>query len=117
MLILARHVASLSSIVTGRSPNATELSGESVRHPIPNTRHPIPIMAIHLPTASYSLTLRLNIHNQPGMLGRIASAIGAAGGDIGAVDIVGVAKDHIVRDLTVDARDEHHGDAIVAAVK
>src|SRR5437588_8526524 len=74
-------------------------------------------MATHLPTASYSLTLRLNIQNQPGMLGRIASAIGAAGGDIGAVDIVGVGKGHIVRDLTVDARDERHGDAIVAAVK
>src|SRR6185436_7403238 len=74
-------------------------------------------MADYLPTASYSLTLRLNIHNRPGMLGRITSAIGAAGGDIGAVDIVGVAKEHIIRDLTVDARDETHGEAIVATVR
>jgi malate dehydrogenase (oxaloacetate-decarboxylating) len=51
------------------------------------------------------------------MLGRIASAIGEAGGDIGAVDIVGVAKEHIIRDLSVDARDETHGEAIVAAVR
>src|SRR5947207_5683245 len=74
-------------------------------------------MTDFLPTASYSLTLRLNIHNRPGMLGRIASAIGAAGGDIGAVDIVGVAKEHLVRDVTVKARDERHGEAIVEAVK
>src|SRR4029079_4894564 len=31
--------------------------------------------------------------------------------------IVGVAKDHIVRDLTVDARDERHGEAIVTVVR
>ena len=39
------------------------------------------------PSASYSLTVRLEIKNRPGMLGRVASAIGQAGGDIGAVDL------------------------------
>lgn len=32
------------------------------------------------PSASYSLTLRLAIKNRPGMLGRVAMAIGQAGG-------------------------------------
>jgi len=40
------------------------------------------------PSASYSVTIRLQIRNRPGMLGRVASAIGGAGGDIGAVDLV-----------------------------
>jgi malate dehydrogenase (oxaloacetate-decarboxylating) len=40
------------------------------------------------PSASYSFTIRLRIVNRPEMLGRVASAIGGAGGDIGAVDLV-----------------------------
>ena len=42
------------------------------------------------PTASHSLTVRLEIRNQPGMLGKITSAIGKGGGDIGAIDVVGI---------------------------
>src|SRR6184192_290615 len=65
------------------------------------------------PSASYSFTIRLQIANRPGMLGRVASAIGEAGGDIGAVDLVESGRDSILRDLTVKARDSEHGQAIV----
>src|SRR2546426_2272349 len=65
------------------------------------------------PSASYSLTVRLEITNRPGMLGRVTSAIGKAGGDIGAVDLVEVGKSTITRDLTFKARDENHGTQIV----
>jgi malate dehydrogenase (oxaloacetate-decarboxylating) len=37
------------------------------------------------PSAQYSLTIRVEIANRPGMLGRVAGAIGDAGGFIGAV--------------------------------
>ena len=40
-----------------------------------------PLMAAS-PSASYSITVRLEIRNEPGMLGRVALAIGEAGGDI-----------------------------------
>jgi malic enzyme len=66
-----------------------------------------------LPSASYSLTVRLQITNRPGMLGRVASAIGDAGGDIGPVDLVESGCDRIIRDLTVKARDSEHGQEIV----
>jgi malate dehydrogenase (oxaloacetate-decarboxylating) len=69
------------------------------------------------PSASYSLTLRAAIKNRPGMLGRLTSAIGEAGGDIRAVDLVELIKDIIVRDFTINARDEQHGQAIVAAIR
>jgi malate dehydrogenase (oxaloacetate-decarboxylating) len=59
--------------------------------------------------ASYSLTLRVRIVNRSGMLGLITSAIGEAGGDIGAVDIVEVTEGWLIRDLTVNARDDAHG--------
>ncbi|MBI3457133.1 MAG: NAD-dependent malic enzyme [Candidatus Rokubacteria bacterium] len=69
------------------------------------------------PSASYSITVRVEIRNRPGMLGRVTSAIGDAGGDIGAVDIVELVKDHIIRDFTINARDEQHGQEIVAAIR
>ena len=69
------------------------------------------------PSASYSLTVRAAIKNRPGMLGMVTSAIGEAGGDIRAVDLVELVKDVIVRDLTINARDETHGHDIVEAIR
>ncbi len=68
------------------------------------------------PNASYSLTLRIKIHNRPGKLGEITTAIGRAGGDIEAVDIVSVGKDFLIRDITVNAYSEKHDEEIVTAV-
>ncbi len=57
------------------------------------------------PSAQYSLTLRVEIDHLPGMLGKVASAIGEAGGTIGAVDLVQVDGPHTVRDITVETGD------------
>jgi len=57
------------------------------------------------PSAQYSLTLRVEIDHRPGMLGKVASAIGDAGGTIGAVDLVQVDGDHTIRDITVETGD------------
>src|SRR5436190_20270498 len=69
------------------------------------------------PSASYSLTVRLAIQNRSGMLGRVAMAIGNAGGDIGAVDLVESGRDRIIRDITINARDSVHGMQIVNRLK
>jgi len=69
------------------------------------------------PNPSYSLTLRIEYPNQVGMLGRITSLIGTAGGDIGAIDIVQSAKGAMTRDITFSAADEVHGKAIVESVR
>ncbi len=69
------------------------------------------------PSASYSLTVRLEITNRPGMLGRVTSAIGKAGGDIGAIDLVQVGKTTITRDLTFKTSDEGHGQQIVDKIR
>jgi len=47
------------------------------------------------PSACYGFTIRLQTRNRPGMLGRVASAMGEAGGDIGAVDIPSVFREHV----------------------
>lgn len=69
------------------------------------------------PSASYSLTMRLKINNVTGTLGRVTSRIGDLGGDIGAIDIAGVGKNHIIRDITVNVRDQEHGDDIVKELR
>jgi malate dehydrogenase (oxaloacetate-decarboxylating) len=68
------------------------------------------------PSAQYSLTIRVQIADQPGMLGRVASAIGNAGGAIGAVDLVSVDQSHTLRDITVAAADSSEWEPIVAAI-
>ena len=69
------------------------------------------------PSAQYSLTIRVEIAHRPGMLGEVATAIGRAGGTIGAVDLVEVTEDgHTLRDITVDAADSAHWPGIVEAI-
>jgi malate dehydrogenase (oxaloacetate-decarboxylating) len=68
------------------------------------------------PSAQYSLTFRVEIADRPGMLGRVASAIGQAGGRIGAVDLVEVKEGVLLRDITVDTAGAEHGDTILTAL-
>src|SRR5207249_3447091 len=72
---------------------------------------------INAPSASYSVTVRLEIENKPGMLGKVTSAIGKAGGDIGAIDLVEVGKTTITRDLSVKASDERHAQQVVEKIR
>ncbi|MBU6361356.1 MAG: NAD-dependent malic enzyme [Chloroflexi bacterium] len=69
------------------------------------------------PSASYSLTIRTETTNRPGMLGLITTTIGQEGGDIGAIDIANAANGKMMRDITVAARDEAHGETIVAHLR
>ncbi len=68
-------------------------------------------------SASFSATIRVRISDAPGAFGRLASAIGDAGGSLGAIDLVRVEKDTKVRDVTVDAADADHLDRIVESVR
>jgi malate dehydrogenase (oxaloacetate-decarboxylating) len=69
------------------------------------------------PSASYSMTVRLEIRNRTGMLGKVTSAIGQAGADIGAVDLVQMGAKTVLRDITFSARDEKHGHSVVEALR
>jgi malate dehydrogenase (oxaloacetate-decarboxylating) len=69
------------------------------------------------PSASYSLTLRVRLSSRAGSLGELTMAIGRAGGDIGAIDIVTVGNNYIIRDITVSSVSSTHGEQIVEAVK
>ena len=69
------------------------------------------------PSASYSLTIRVVVPSAPGSFARVAAAIGEAGGDLGAIDLVRAGREGTVRDVTVNASDSDHGKGIVEAVR
>ena len=69
------------------------------------------------PNEVYSITMRVRVVKQPGMLGRVSAAIGAVGGIIGAVDIVESTPTQTVRDITVSASSVEHEEQIAAAVR
>jgi malate dehydrogenase (oxaloacetate-decarboxylating) len=70
-----------------------------------------------IPSASYSITLRVEFLHRAGSLGKVLMAVGEAEGMVGAVDIVRMGQERSTRDITVNARDSEHGRRIVAAVE
>ena len=72
---------------------------------------------IKTPSPSYSIIIRLEIVSKPGMLGKVTSAIGKAGGDIGAVDIVGFKKNITIRDIIVSVADVPMGQKVVEELR
>jgi malate dehydrogenase (oxaloacetate-decarboxylating) len=68
-------------------------------------------------SASFSAVLRVHLEDVPGTFGRLAAAIGAAGGLLDAIDLVRVEGGEKVRDVTVLADNAGHMDAIAQAVR
>jgi malate dehydrogenase (oxaloacetate-decarboxylating) len=70
-----------------------------------------------VPSASYSITMRVHLSSDPKGLGKVTTAIGEAGGGVTAVDIVESHATTMVVDLTVNAADGAQAEAITAAVE
>jgi len=68
-------------------------------------------------SAQFSIILRLELLRRPGSLGRLTSAIGEAGGQIGAIDILVQGEDKTLREITVDCSDREHWDQVVRVVE
>ncbi|MFZ5827893.1 MAG: malic enzyme-like NAD(P)-binding protein [Bacillota bacterium] len=62
------------------------------------------------------LILRLEIQNTGAIFSYIATAIGATGGDILAVDLIQVRKDVVIRDITIGVENREHGDRVIQAI-
>ena len=68
------------------------------------------------PSAQYRLTIRVKLDDSQGILGQVTSAIGEAGGIVGAVDLVEVDGAHSLRDIVVDASGREHWSRIIDAI-
>jgi len=75
------------------------------------------IMADRTPGVAYSITVRSEYPNIPGMLGKITSAIGEAGGSAQGVDVVQTSKSEMVRDFTINTSGHDHAIRVVDAIK
>jgi len=77
---------------------------------------PVKLERDPVPSASYSLTLRIQIPQRPRAFAAVAGAIGDVGAILGAIDLVRVEPAAVVRDVTVACADAAHGEAVVTAV-
>ncbi len=62
-------------------------------------------------------TLRVHIQDQPGYLGRLCTAIGQAGGNIGEIETISLGLTRNTRDLTVYVDDEAQLQRVAEAVQ
>jgi len=69
------------------------------------------------PSSSFSATVRVRLDDHPGSFARLAAAIAAEGGSLGAIDLVRVEKKTKIRDVVILASDSTHLDEIVTAVE
>src|SRR5665647_3439430 len=74
-------------------------------------------MVMIQPSAGNMLTLRVSLQRVPGTLGKLTSALGAAGGLLDAIDIIEHQPHSIVRQIQVETRGEAHGLEVVAAAR
>jgi len=70
-----------------------------------------------LPAATYTFSFQAQYANKPGMLARIAQAVGECGGNIGDIDVIRSTGNTIVREISVSARDSDHAREIVEHVR
>jgi malate dehydrogenase (oxaloacetate-decarboxylating) len=68
-------------------------------------------------SASFSVTIRVRLADRPGAFADLARAIADAGGLLDAIDLVRVEEGTKIRDVTIQATDADHADAIVRAVQ
>ena len=68
------------------------------------------------PTPAYSITIKVSLGNRPGTLGRFATAIGDAGGNIAAIPGFEAKGPVVMREIDVLAKSPEHARQIVSAV-
>ena len=80
---------------------------------LPDSAHPRP-----LPTsASYAITVRVYAEPSPAVVGRLATAVGAAGGLVTAIDVSESRSDRVTVDVTCSATNGEHAAEIVDALR
>lgn len=74
-------------------------------------------MANLTPNPSFSLTIRVEIPQQPGMLAQVLRAIADVGGDLGHINLVEQTRRVMIRDINVNAFSGDHEEEIVQAIE
>ena len=68
-------------------------------------------------TAAFSISLRVRLGNEPGALGRLATAIGAVGGNIWSLEGFEAKKESLDANVVVNCSSESHQQRVLDAVR
>lgn len=66
--------------------------------------------------SNYRLTARIELKNVPGVFAGVANLLAQENANLGAVDIVQVTSEKMIRDITFDVKNEEHGARIIHAL-
>ncbi|GIH08595.1 malate dehydrogenase [Rhizocola hellebori] len=75
------------------------------------------VASIRLPSAGFSITIRVAVTADASAIGRVTTAVGEAGAIVTALDVVDSDHVRVVADLTCDTADSKHADQVVEALK
>ncbi|MER7281400.1 NAD-dependent malic enzyme [Dactylosporangium sp. NPDC000244] len=67
-----------------------------------------------LPSAGFSITVRVSVIADASAIGRLTTSVGESGGIVTAVDVVDSDSANVVVDLTCDTADSAHAEQVVA---
>lgn len=69
-----------------------------------------------LPSAGFSITVRLALSVDAGAIGRLTTAVGEAGANVTALDVVSSDHRRVVVDLTCDTADSSHAERVTTVL-
>ncbi len=69
-----------------------------------------------IPSAGFSITIRVSVPAEPSAIGKLTTAVGAAGAVVTALDVVDSDHMRVVVDLTCDTADGEHAERVTAAL-
>ncbi len=67
-----------------------------------------------MPSAGFSITVRVSVPAEPAAIGKLTTAVGAAGAVVTALDVVDSDHIQVVVDLTCDTADGDHAERVTA---
>src|SRR5262245_18953877 len=70
-----------------------------------------------LPSAGFSITIRVSVTADPYAIGRLTTAVGEAGAIVTALDVVDSDQARLIADLTCDTADAGHAAQVTAALE
>jgi malate dehydrogenase (oxaloacetate-decarboxylating) len=77
----------------------------------------VPVPTTRLPSAGFSITIRVGVTAEASAVGRLTTAVGEAGAITTALDVVDSDHVRVIADLTCDTADSAHADQVVEALE
>ena len=69
------------------------------------------------PYSNHRLTVRLELKNKPGVFATVTELLAKEKANLGAVDIVEVTREGMVRDISFDVSSEEHGNKVLSVLR